>query len=250
MEDNFWQKLNRKFEQIHLKDTEIKTSGESVYINPTVKFAIAWGIFLVLLLLFILIGKPFAKKDGDNTSGGIGKAGTSDSIEQSSNEDYIPFEHNEHPDVNAFVESYLNALTSCDINMLNSMVADASEFNIDKLTRRQEYIVKESNPECYTKPGVTEGSYVVYVVVNSQIKGVSVQPLSLYFFYLVPNENGGYIFNNIYNTDPDIDAYMNKIERDPDVVELYARVNKNNDESVKNDESLRQFYESINVDVK
>ena len=235
MEDNFWQKLNRKFEQIHLKDTEIKTSGESVYINPTVKFAIAWGIFLVLLLLFILIGKPFAKKD---------------SVEQSSNEDYIPFEHNEHPDVNAFVESYLNALTSCDINMLNSMVADASEFDIDKLARRQEYIVKESNPECYTKPGVTEGSYVVYVVVNSQIKGVSIQPLSLYFFYLVPNENGGYIFNNVYNTDPDIDAYMNKIERDPDVVELYARVNKNNDESVKNDELLRQFYESIDVELK
>lgn len=245
MEESFWTKLNRMFERVHLRDTEVKTSGESVFINPTIKFILGWGIFLVLLLLFLLIVKPFSK-DTATTDDTIGKT----QGEIISNEDYVPFEHNEYPEVNAFVESYLNALTSCDINLLSTMVVDPGQFNVDDLTKRQEYAESYSNVECYTKPGLTEGSYVVYALVNTQIPNVTVQPLSLHQFYLIPNENGGFLHDNTTTANPEIEAYMNQIDRDPDVTELFTRVEQNNTESAKVDDSLRQFYESIGVQIE
>lgn len=245
MEENFWAKLNRAFERVHLRDTEIKTNGESVYINSTIKFILGWVIFLVLVLLFLLIGKPFSKDaavDGD--AGGQGNA------EIISNEDYVPFEHNEYPEVNAFVESYLNALTSCNVNLLSTMVVDPAQFSVEELTKRQEYANGYSNVDCYTKPGLTEGSYVVYALVNTQIPNVTVQPLSLHEFYLIPNENGGFLHDNTIGTNPEIEEYMNQIDRDPDVTELFTRVEQNNVESAKVDDSLRQFYESIGVQIE
>ncbi len=245
MEESFWTKLNRAFERVHLRDTEVKTSGESVFINPTMKFILGWGIFLILVFLFLLIGKPFSKEEvtEDNNIGA-----TDDKI--ISNVDYVPFARNEYPEINAFVESYLNALTSCDVNLLSTMVVDPGQFNIDELTKRQEYAVSYSNVECYTKPGLTEGSYVVYALVNTQIPNVTVQPLSLHQFYLIPNENGGFLHDNTTATNPEIEEYMNQIDRDPDVMELFTRVDQNNTESAKVDDSLRQFYESIGVQIE
>lgn len=238
MQENFWKKINRKYDELHLQDTEIRTSGESVFINPTVKLVVAWGLFLLVFILFLIIGKPFAKADKP----AVGMDGTI-----ISNEEYIPFERNEYPEVNSFVENYLNAITTADINVLSTMVVDPAQFDVAILERKKQMVLNYSNVDCYTKPGLTEGSYVVYAVVNTQIAGVEIQPLSLHQFYLMPNEFGGFVQNNTASTNPEIDAYMNQIDRDPDVVDLYKRVNDNNTESAKNDEALRAFYESINV---
>lgn len=242
MQDNLWTRWNRKFDKIHLEDTEIKTSGETVYINPTVKLIVAWAIFLVALLLFLIIGKPFAKQGGQSSVGADGTI--------ISNEEYTPFERNEHPEINSFVENYLNALTSADINVISTMVVDPAQFNVEAMQKKKELVLNYSNVDCYTKPGLTEGSYVVYALVNTQIVGVEIQPLSLHQFYLIPNEYGGFLQYNTASTDPEIDAYINKIERDPDVVELYERVDENNIESAKQDDALRLFYESINVQIE
>ena len=86
---------------------------------------------------------------------------------------------------------------------------------------------------------------MVYAIVNTQIPGVEVQPLSMHLLYLVPNEYGGFILDNTTVSEPDIDAYLNQIERDPDVVELYDRVTQNNDESAARDEELQNFRNSI-----
>ncbi len=245
MKENVWTQWNRTFERIHFKDTEIKISGESVFINPSIKLILGWGVFAVLLVLFLFIGKPFSQD-----AAAIGDVTGDADDEIISNEDYVPFERNEYPEVNAFVESYLNALTSCDINLLSTMVVDPAQFNIDDLSKRQEYANSYSNIECYTKPGLTEGSYVVYALVNTQIPNVTVQPLSLHEFYLIPNENGGFLHYNVIATNSDIEEYMNQIDRDPDVIELFERVLANNEESAKVDDSLRQFYESIGVQIE
>lgn len=238
MQDNIWKKWNQKFDKVHLEDTEIKNGTEHIYINPTIKLVAAWGIFLIILMLFLIIGKPFAKEEGTPSDKPGERTG--------SNEEYIAFERNEHPEVNSFVENYMNALTSGDMNVLGTMVVDPSQFaDVERMQKRMELVLNYSNVDCYTKPGLTEGSYVVYAVMNTQIPDVDVQPLSMHQFYLIPNEFGGFLHNNIASTEPDIEAYMNQIDRDPDVVELYERVDKNNEESAQADESLRAFYERI-----
>ena len=236
MQNNFFRRLNQVFNRIHLQDTEIKTKGESIYINPTVKLIIGWSIFLVAFLLFIIIGKPCAHT-GNGTAGG--------QKEQTSNEDYVPFQRNEYPEINSFVENYLNAITSEDVTVLSTMVKDPTPYTPERLSQRKQYVLSYSNVDCYTKPGLTDGSYVVYAIVNTQIPGVEVQPLSMHLLYLVPNEYGGFILDNTTVSEPDIDAYLNQIERDPDVVELYDRVTQNNDESAARDEELQNFRNSI-----
>ena len=242
MQDSAWSRWNQKFNKIHLQDTELHTGTESVYINPAVKLAVGWGVFLLAFLLFLVIGKPFVKKEANTDVHSSGE-------EVVSSEDYVPFERNEYPEVNSFVENYLNALTNADINVLNTMVVDTSQFDIAWLEERREYILSYSNVDCYTKPGLTEGSYVVYAVVNTEIADVNVeiQPLSLHQFYLIPNEYGGFLQDNTTGTNPDIDAYLAQIEQDPDVVKLYERVNQNNEEAANADAALKAFYERINM---
>lgn len=238
MQDNFWKNWNEKFDKLHLQDTELRYGVQKIYINPAVKLIAAWAVFVLAFVLFILIGKPFAKKDGIP----VGKSGE----QTGSNEEFVAFERNEYPEVNSFVENYMKALTSGDMNVLSTMVADPSQFtDSERMQKRMELVLNYSNIDCYTKPGLTEGSYIVYAVMNTQIPDVDVQPLSLHQFYLMPNEFGGFLHNNIASTDVEIEAYMNQIDRDPDVVELYERVDRNNEESAQADESLRAFYERI-----
>ena len=242
MQNNIWRKWNRQFDKLHFKDTEIKTSGDTIYINPAMKLLAGWGVFILLLILFLLIGKPFAKKEnvpapdgGDTKISDLG---------------YTPFERNAYPEVNSFVENYLNALTNADINMLSTMVVDPNQFDAATLERRREQTLSDSNAECYTKPGLTEGSYIVYAVVNTQIAEVQVQPLSMHRFYLIPNEYGGYVQDNTTGTNTELADYISQIDQDPDVAELYTRVEQNNRESAKNDEALRAFYEKIGATVE
>ncbi|MCM1494408.1 MAG: hypothetical protein NC089_01250 [Bacteroides sp.] len=238
MQDNFWKNWNEKFDKLHLQDTELRYGVQKIYINPAVKLIAAWAVFVLAFVLFILIGKPFAKEDGIP----VGKSGE----QTGSNEEFVAFERNEYPEVNSFVENYMKALTSGDMNVLSTMVVDPSQFaDGERMQKRMELVLNYSNIDCYTKPGLTEGSYIVYAVMNTQIPDVDVQPLSLHQFYLMPNEFGGFLHNNIASTDVEIEAYMNQIDRDPDVVELYERVDKNNEESAQTDESLRAFYERI-----
>lgn len=242
MQDTIWKRWIRKLDRIHLEDTEIKTRGDTIYINPTVKLIAGWGIFLIALLLFLLIGRPF--------SGGTEQTEPSPSASAGEEEEYIAFERNEYPEVNSFVENYLNAVTSADINVLSTMVTDPSQFSVEWLQKRKELASSYSNVDCYTKPGLTDGSYVVYAVVNTQIPGVEIQPLSLHQFYLIPNEYGGFLQDNTASANPEIGDYLNRIEQDPDVVELYERVNQNNQESAQQDEALRAFYEKIGSPVE
>ncbi len=226
MQDSIWRKWNRTFDRIHLQDTELKAGGASVFINPAVKLAVGWAVFLIAALLFLLIGKPFSAAS------------------------YVPFERNQYPEINSFVENYQKAYTNCDLMVLSTMVMDPEQFNETELQKRRELVQGYSNFDCYTKPGLEKGSYVVYAVMNTQIAGVSIQPLSLHRYYLIPNEYGGFLLDNRSESNPQLDAYLDRIAQDPDVEELVDRVNQNNMESAQSDEALRAFYEKIGVSIE
>lgn len=238
MQDSFWKKLNQAFDRIHLQDTELRAGDSSVFINPAMKLAAGWAVFLIALLLFILIGKPFSDKE-------VIASGGDTEREQVTNKDYTPFERNMYPEVNSFVENYLKAYLNCDMTLLNTMVVDPAQFDEAKMKTHSQMVDGYSNFDCYTKPGLEKGSYVVYTVVNTQVPGVSVQPLSLHRFYLIPNEFGGFMLNNTTSSDPDVEAYLNQVALDPDVLELVNRVVQNNEESAQADEALGAFYEKI-----
>ena len=242
MHSDFWKKLNEQFDRIHLQDTEIKTKSGTIYINPNLKLILCWLIFMILVVIFLVVCKPFSKKDTDSQAGVPEKEQSSSELGQSDAE----FLRNEYPEVNSFIENYMQALTNCDINLLGTMVVDSSQFNEEMLQKRKQFIVGYSNIDCYTKPGLSEGSYVVYAVMNTQIQGVNAQPLSLHQFYLIPSEYGGFLQDNTSSTDPDIEAYLDKVNKEPDVKDLMDRVNKNNDDAAQADETLKAFYDMMN----
>lgn len=242
MHSDFWKKLNEQFDRIHLQDTEIKTKSGTIYINPNVKLILGWLIFMILVVIFLAVCKPFSKKDAGDGTGNQGNEQSSENLGQSDAE----FLRNEYPEVNSFIENYMQALTNCDINLLGTMVVDSSQFNEEMLQKRKQFIVGYSNIDCYTKPGLSEGSYVVYAVMNTQIQGVNAQPLSLHQFYLIPSEYGGFLQDNTSSTDPDIEAYLDKVNKEPDVKDLMDRVNKNNDDAAQADETLKAFYDMMN----
>lgn len=242
MHKDFWKRINERFNRIHLQDTEIRTGAGIFYINPYVKLIAGWCLFLILLIVFLAVCKPFTKKDASN----VDDKQISSKTDENPGQADADFLRNEYPEVNSFVENYMQALTGCDMNLLGTMVVDASQFNMDMLQKRKEFIVGYSNIDCYTKPGLTEGSYVVYAVMNTQIQGVNAQPLSLHQFYLVPNAYGGFMQDNTSSTNPDIEAYLDKVNQEPDVTELMNRVNTNNEEAAQADETLKAFYDMMN----
>ncbi|MBQ8984010.1 MAG: hypothetical protein IJ079_10540 [Lachnospiraceae bacterium] len=279
MANDFWKQWNRRFNRLHFRDTEIKTKGDSIYINPTMKFIFVWAVFLIALILFLVIGKPFSKDKKDTDQPGQDVSITADngqdeqeskdgkssaSTENTSSEaDSDPdgtaadpavspdddklIKRNEYPAVNSFAESYLNATTNCDYNMLCTMVSDPTQINMDELEKRLNYATKYSNPECYTAPGLSEGSFVVYVVVNTQIPGVNVQPLSIHQFYLIPTAYGGYVHDNTITSDSEIMAYIRELDQNPEIIKVFDRVEQNNIDSAAQDETLQQFYDKINA---
>lgn len=243
MNKNIFDKFSDSYEKIHLKESEIKLHNEVIYFSPKLKLIFAWSLFTLILFIAIIMGLkddeiPHVSKEEKN-------AVLKEKVDSDEEHDTImPYEKDVNSELNQFIVEYLNAITDCDYKKLQKMVSIPSQYKNDEdLKRKAEFITHYDDITVYSKEGLDEGSYIVFVVANVTIAGVNSKPYDILTLYVI-NGARGYIINNGKISD-DARAYIDKVKGDKDIQKIYKSVEKKNKQLEEKDESLREFYEII-----
>lgn len=105
--------------------------------------------------------------------------------------------------------------------------------------KKSEFIESYDNITCYTKKGLEENSYFVYVSYEVKIKDIDTKGPGLIAFYVYTNEEGKMVIDG--EMDENIDAALKLVTVQDDVKDLFQRVDVKYQEAVKADESLNTF---------
>lgn len=161
-------------------------------------------------------------------------------------------EENAYPDINNIIRTYYDAQASGDIAVISSLNTYLDEIETIRVQELSKYIDSYPTVNVYTKPGLTEDTYVAYVY--SEVKFTDVEQLlpGIQTYYIGQNENGDFFIND-GTYDDVIWQYIKEITLQDDVVDLNNKVVVEYNELLANSEELSEFIaylkEKINEDV-
>ncbi|MBR1598888.1 MAG: hypothetical protein IJ661_08260 [Lachnospiraceae bacterium] len=246
MKKNIFDKMSDSYEKFHFKDSEVHVGNDTLYISPRIKLILGWSLFILCCVLaYALLGNPFVEKKNK----GISQEQKQEILEQEVDEEkehatMVPYEKDDNEDLNAFIDEYFTAVTSCDNVKLQDMVTDPSEYSDNEaLKKKADFITKYDNLTVYTKDGLDEGSYVAFVVSNLTITGVNSAPFDIVTLYIVTGAQGFRIVNG--ELSEETKDYIAKIKGDKDIQKVFQSVEKENGKLKEKDDSLKEFYEII-----
>lgn len=150
-----------------------------------------------------------------------------------------------YPKIDALFESYYKAKNSRDVDALKSILSDPSKVDTEEqLQSKTEYIEEYRNIKTYTKKGIEDGTYIVYVYHEIKFTSINTPAPGLAKFYVITDENKDLkIFSG--EMDEELQAYYNARNEDEDVIALKEMTNEKSEKAKKKDEDLQNFWENI-----
>lgn len=159
-----------------------------------------------------------------------------------------PLAKNEYTDVNVLMSDFYKALADGDMDTVRELRDYNDETAIITYDKKSEFIESYDDVTCYTKSGVEEGSYFVYVTYLVKIEGIDTKAPGLNAFYVYPDENGKLRIDGAM--EQNVEASLKLVTSQEDVVDLYTRIDVSYKEALAADETLNAFMKELPVRIK
>jgi len=153
----------------------------------------------------------------------------------------------EIPQVNQLISEYFQAKVDQDAETLYRIFGKNDDTGLDarkeELKNEAVYIEDYVDIVCYTKPGLTEDSYVAYVTYEVKFRRVDTLAPGLMWCYVVRDDSGNYIIReNVVGDEADYVAKQNQSE---DVKLLSNQVNERLRQAIESDTVLAGIYQDL-----
>lgn len=229
--------------------------------------AIPVAVVLVLLVVILVMDKkPGSSKNTEDTTvsetsdisiegdteNSAGDGTEDESVEPDNNEynqDFSAYELQKdvNPQVNELISTYFQAKVDQDAQALYKVFGKEEDDRLEE--RKQQlkdeavYIEDYQDITCYTKAGMADDSYVVYVTYDVKFRRVDTLAPGLMWCYVVKNDNGDYIIReNVVGDEADYVAEQNRTE---DVRLLSTQVNERLKQAIESDSLLAGIYKDL-----
>lgn len=213
-------------------------------------------VLVVCVLITILVAvnanqREALEKEAQQAAMTVASSETDVTIEGLSTPEF-ELEENAHPEINNLVRAYYDAQASGDIEVISKLNTHLNEIEIIKVQEMSKYVDSYPVLDVYTKPGLTENTYVAYVCSEVKFIDVEQELPGMQTFYIGMDENGNYFINDGTNDDT-IRKYIKEVTLQNDVVDLNNKVVVEYNELLAEDEELEEYIaylkEKINEDV-
>lgn len=154
-----------------------------------------------------------------------------------------PLAENAYVNINDMMNAFYGALASGDMDIVRAIKDYNSDKEIIAYEKKSEFIERYDNIKCYTKPGIEENSYFVYVTYDVKIQDIDTEAPGLSAFYVYTSENGSLMIDG--DTEENIKAAFKLVTNQDDVVDLYNKINVDYNEAIASDEALGQFMSDL-----
>ena len=159
-----------------------------------------------------------------------------------------PLEENAHEDVNQLMHTFYTALAEGDIEQVKNLKDYNDDTEIITYEKKSEFIESYDNITCYTKPGMDDTSYFVYVSYDVKVKDIETKAPGLNAFYVYTSEDGSLKIDG--NLEENITAAFKLVTNQDDVVDLYNKIDVSYNEAISSDEALNSFMTELPTKIK
>lgn len=194
------------------------------------RYFLAGGIFIAMALVLFL---------GTSSSGGDSK---------STSGVYKSFKKNNNSELTTLINNYYTAYAEGDTDTLATLATPVSDQEISYIAFYSQYIESFNDVQIYTKPGLTDNSYLVTTEVELKYNDIDTAAPGLDFFYVETNEDGKLYINNIYGSfnqnnniyemDTEISDLIAVYIRQQDLLDLKAEVDEAYESALESDANL------------
>ena len=155
-----------------------------------------------------------------------------------------PLQDEKYPEISDVIKNYLEAYLIQDdakrIEILAQYVDNLGDMDEGGIAANK-YVDSYSDIECYSKEGPYENTYVVYAYYHMNFKNISTSVPSITRFYVTRDSETGDVFIHNGVSNDEISEYMNRVTKDQDVQDLIAEVNKEYQQALDSDSTLKEF---------
>jgi uncharacterized protein YgiM (DUF1202 family) len=150
----------------------------------------------------------------------------------------------EHPEINNLIQLYFDSMANNDVESLKTILAEMHPEDEASVKTGSEYTESYNNIVCYTKPGKTENSYVVFACYEAKFVGINTTAPGLLSFYVQTKEDGSlYIQNKL---EDGLKEYIqNLVVEDSEVANLFEASQKRYEQALADDATLKEFVASL-----
>lgn len=158
-----------------------------------------------------------------------------------------------YPEVNDLIKRYREALTNGDVDALKTIYNTQDEISNDVLSSTSKIIEGYTDTVCYTKKGLEDNSFFVFIYDKLKISGINTPAPNLTMVYVKSTADGTYYIYRgelnsttaTYEYDAETQAYIAKLYEDDEVKDLMATVYQEKEAACANDEALRNFIDGL-----
>lgn len=150
----------------------------------------------------------------------------------------------EYPEINNLIQLYFTSMANNDVETLKGILAEVLPEDEEAVKKGSEYTESYNNIICYTKPGQTENSYVVFASYEAKFVGINTTAPGLLSFYVLTKEDGSlYIQNKL---EDNMKEYIQSIVADDtEVANLFEASQKRYEQALEDDAALKEFVASL-----
>ena len=213
-------------------------------------------VLVACVLVTILIAvnanqKEKLEREAELAAEAVAQQENGASVEGLSTPEY-ELEENAYPEINNIVRTYYDAQASGDIetiSSLNTYLNDIEKIRVEELSK---YIENYPVLNVYSKPGLSENTYVAYVYSEVKFADMDQELPGMQTYYIGQNEDGTFFIND-GTYDDSVWNYIKEVTLQDDVVDLNNKVVVEYNDLLANDEELNEFIaylkEKINEEV-
>lgn len=179
-----------------------------------------------------------ASNAGQDGGDGAVAAGAA-AVQAEATENVNPLEKDAYPEVNELVQNYYNYMAAGDMEGLASVEDQTSEEEQSRILRSKDLVEGYQNISCYTKKGLEDGSYLVFVYYELKFAQIDTSAPGLSALYVYTNDEGNLvIFNG--EAGEELNAYVEQMAAEEDVLALREEVRVKYEEAKAADANLAE----------
>ena len=159
--------------------------------------------------------------------------------EAAATENVNPLEQDAYPEVNELIQNYYNYMAAGDMEGLASVEDTTSEEEQNRILRSRDLVEGYQNISCYTKKGLEDGSYLVFVYYELKFAQIDTAAPGLSALYVYTNDEGNLVIFNGEASD-ELNAYVEEMAQEEDVLALREEVRVKYEEAKAADANLAE----------
>lgn len=214
---------------------------EKIKTDEKVRYGVIGGVLALLLIIIIIVCVSCSGHEDEQE---VPESDVSVSVNAPGTEQQTAPAASADEAVRQLVNTYYKALETGDSATIATVKANVTEEEKIRQETRAQDIEYIDIVEVFTRPGMTEGTYVVFVYTDTKFVGIETKAPGFSATYVSSREDGSLYLDS--SVDETIKEYVVQVAAEEEIANYYDQVLTNYTNALASDPDLKNYMENLN----